>query len=99
MTNDRIPLHNDEAEQAVLGASLFDNDAIITAMQYLHINDFSSRANRLIFEAIIRLFNRGYRETCKKLYFLFWGIKALVIPLGKLTRCRASGYIAGAHGT
>jgi len=56
---DRIPPHNDEAEQATLGALLLDDDAIGIAIRYLRPDDFYSNANRRVFQAILGLFNKG----------------------------------------
>jgi replicative DNA helicase len=56
---DRVAPHNDEAEQATLGALLLDEDAIAVAAQYLSANDFYSNANRRIYQAIQTLFNKG----------------------------------------
>lgn len=56
---DKIPPHNDEAEQATLGALLFDEDAISVAIRYLRPDDFYSNANRRIYRAILNLFNQG----------------------------------------
>jgi replicative DNA helicase len=56
---DTIPPHNNEAEQAVLGAMLLDEDAIITAIQFLRPGDFYSHANRRIYEAVLDLFNQS----------------------------------------
>ncbi|MDR2482047.1 MAG: replicative DNA helicase [Treponema sp.] len=56
---ERIPPHNDEAEKATLGALLLDDEAIITAIQYLRPGDFYSNANRRVYEAILTLFNQG----------------------------------------
>jgi replicative DNA helicase len=56
---DTIPPHNNEAEQAVLGAMLLDEDAIITAIQFLRSGDFYSHANCRIYEAVLDLFNQG----------------------------------------
>jgi replicative DNA helicase len=58
---DRIPPHNDEAEQAALGALLLDDEAIDTAIQYLRPDDFYSNANRRVFEAILNLSNQGLK--------------------------------------
>ncbi|GHV79679.1 replicative DNA helicase [Spirochaetia bacterium] len=55
----RVPPHNDEAEQASLGAMLLDEDAITTVIQYLRPGDFYSNANRRVCEAIFSLFNQG----------------------------------------
>lgn len=56
---DRIPPHNDEAEQATLGALLLDEDAIGTAIRYLRPDDLYSNANRRVYQAILSLFNQG----------------------------------------
>jgi replicative DNA helicase len=58
---DKIPPHNEEAEQAVLGALLLDEEAIATAIQYLRPNDFYITANNRIYEAILGLFNKGLK--------------------------------------
>jgi len=56
---DRIPPHNDEAEQATLGALLLDDEAVATAIRYLRPDDFYSNANRRVYKAILNLFNQG----------------------------------------
>jgi replicative DNA helicase len=56
---DKVPPHNDEAEQATLGALLLDEDAVTTAIQYLRPDDFYSNANRRVYEAVLNLFNQG----------------------------------------
>lgn len=44
-----------EAEQAVLGAILLDSDVFISVLEYVSADDFYSRANQLIFEAMEEL--------------------------------------------
>ncbi|MDR0388745.1 MAG: replicative DNA helicase [Spirochaetaceae bacterium] len=56
---ERIPPHNEEAERAVLGALLLDENAITVAIQYLEDDDFYSNANRRIYKAILDLFKDG----------------------------------------
>ncbi|MDR2901032.1 MAG: replicative DNA helicase [Treponema sp.] len=56
---DKIPPHNDEAEQAALGALLLDREAIMSVVSYLKPNDFYSNANRRVYESILNLFNQG----------------------------------------
>ncbi|MDR2403432.1 MAG: replicative DNA helicase [Spirochaetaceae bacterium] len=56
---DRIPPQNEDAEKATLGALLLDEDAVVTAIQYLRADDFYSNANGRIFKAILNLFNSG----------------------------------------
>jgi replicative DNA helicase len=58
---DRIPPHNDDAERAVIGAMLIDDNAIGIVCQYLSPEDFYSSRNRKIFEAILALFGIGTR--------------------------------------
>ena len=56
---DRIPPHNEEAEQATLGALLLDDDAVSTAIRYLRPDDFYSNSNRRVYRAILNLSNLG----------------------------------------
>ncbi|MDR1930670.1 MAG: replicative DNA helicase [Treponema sp.] len=60
---DKVPPHNDEAEQAALGAMLLDNDAIDTAIQYIRADDFYSNANRRVFKAVLNLYNQGRQRA------------------------------------
>lgn len=55
----RIPPHSLEAEQSVLGSMIINKEAINTAIEQLHPDDFYKEANREIFEAIVNLFNRN----------------------------------------
>ncbi|MDR2700933.1 MAG: replicative DNA helicase [Spirochaetaceae bacterium] len=60
---DKVPPHNDEAEQAALGAVLLDNDTIDTALEYVKPDDFYSNANRRVFQAILNLYNQGQQKA------------------------------------
>jgi replicative DNA helicase len=60
-TKERIPPHNDDAERAVLGGLMLDEDAIATAIPYIRPADFYSNANRRVCEAIFNLYNRGVK--------------------------------------
>jgi replicative DNA helicase len=55
---DRLPPHNLEAEQSLLGSLLIDRDAIIKVASSLKHDDFYSGANGTIFQAIVDLYNR-----------------------------------------
>lgn len=55
---DRLPPHNLEAEQSVLGSLLIDRDAVIRIASYVKTADFYRSANGIIYEAIINLYNR-----------------------------------------
>jgi replicative DNA helicase len=52
---DRMPPHNNEAEQSVLGSVLLQPSALISAMEYLQMSDFYRRAHQLIFQAMLDL--------------------------------------------
>lgn len=56
---ERIPPQNLEAEQAVLGAMLIEKEAIAKVVEFLQARDFYREANRLIFDAMLELFNKG----------------------------------------
>jgi replicative DNA helicase len=55
---ERVPPQNVEAEQSVLGAMLLDRDAIARAIDIVSATDFYRDVHRVIFEAILRLFDR-----------------------------------------
>ncbi len=58
---DKVPPHNAEAEQAVLGAILLDPDSVTTVLRFLRPEDFYVNANRNIFSAIISLYEKGQK--------------------------------------
>jgi replicative DNA helicase len=55
---EKVPPQNLEAEVAVLGAILFENDAIHRAIESLKKEDFYREAHRKIYEACLGLFER-----------------------------------------
>ncbi|MCO5178402.1 MAG: replicative DNA helicase, partial [Thermomicrobiales bacterium] len=55
---DRLPPHNIDAEQSVLGSLLIDRDAVIRIASYVKPTDFYRSAHGVIYEAIINLYNR-----------------------------------------
>jgi len=55
---DRLPPHNIEAEQSVIGSLLIDRDAIIRVASMLKADDFYYGANGIIYQAIVDLYNR-----------------------------------------
>src|SRR3989344_5606935 len=56
---DKLPPQNTEAEQAVLGSLLLDREAIIKVADTLQPKDFYQKNNRLIYEAILYLYERS----------------------------------------
>ena len=55
----KIPPHDLEAEQAIIGSMLTDKDAVISALEVLKEEDFYREDNRAIYSAIINLYNRA----------------------------------------
>ena len=56
---ERVPPQNIEAEQAVLGAMLIKKEAISEVAQILNESDFYREAHRVVFQAMLELFNRN----------------------------------------
>ena len=55
----KVPPQDVEAEQAVLGSTLTDQDAVIAAIETLRPEDFYREDNKIIFEAIMNIYNRA----------------------------------------
>src|SRR5580704_4526197 len=55
----RIPPHNLEAEESVLGAMLLSRDAIASALERCASSDFYRPSHSMIFEAITSLYGQG----------------------------------------
>ena len=56
MANLRVPPHNEEAEQSVLGALLIDKDAMNIVSEFIGPSDFYSEINKIIFDAMVSLY-------------------------------------------
>ncbi|MBP2634761.1 MAG: dnaC [Firmicutes bacterium] len=56
---DRVPPQNVEAEQSVLGAMMIEREAISKVVELLRPEDFYREAHRLIFNAMLELFNKN----------------------------------------
>ena len=55
----KVPPHDIEAEQAVIGSMLTDKDAVMMAVEKLHPESFYRDDNKEIFESIVNLYNRS----------------------------------------
>ena len=55
----KVPPHDIEAEQAVIGSMLTDKDAVVSAIEVLKEDDFYRDDNRAIYSAILNLYNRA----------------------------------------
>lgn len=57
-SSSRIPPHSIEAEEAVLGGVLIDNESLNAALEKLTSDDFYRGAHRLLFAAMMQLWER-----------------------------------------
>ena len=55
----KVPPHDIDAEQAVIGSMLTDKDAVVDAVETLKLDDFYRQDNKTIYEAILNLYNRA----------------------------------------
>ncbi len=55
----KIPPHDVEAEQAILGCMLTDKDSVISAIEVLKEDDFYREDNRAIYAAMLSLYGRA----------------------------------------
>src|SRR5579872_168975 len=58
-TASRVPPHNLDAEQSLLGAMLLSRDAIAAAVEFCGTDDFYKPAHAHIFDAVTTLYSRG----------------------------------------
>lgn len=56
---DRVPPHNQEAEQSVIGAIFLEPQALITAAEIIMSEDFFRVAHQKIFQTMLRLSDQG----------------------------------------
>ena len=55
----KIPPHDIDAEQAVIGSMLTDKDAVVDSIEILKPDDFYRQDNKTIYEAILNLYNKA----------------------------------------
>ena len=55
----KVPPQDIEAEQAVVGSMLTDQDAVVAAIETLKPEDFYREDNKIIYEAILNIYNRA----------------------------------------
>lgn len=55
----KVPPQDIEAEQAVIGSMLTDQDAVSAAIEKLKPEDFYREDNKIIYEAILNIYNRA----------------------------------------
>ena len=55
----KVPPHDIEAEQAIIGSMLTDKDAVIAAVEKLKPEDFYREDNKAIYESILSLYSKS----------------------------------------
>ena len=55
----KVPPHDIEAEQAVIGSMLTDSEAVTSSIEVLKEEDFYREDNRIIYSAMLNLYNRS----------------------------------------
>jgi replicative DNA helicase len=86
---DKTPPHDDELEQATLGSLLSDNEAVTSAIQlHLRPDDFYSRSNQRIYEAVMSLDAKGLRADIQT-------VVQELKQMGKLDEAGGASYVSG----
>ena len=83
----RIPPHDVDAEQAILGSMLTDKDAVIAALEILKEDAFYREDNKIIFRAITNLYLRN--EPIDIIT-----VKAELVEMGDLEKAGGIEYLA-----
>ena len=55
----KVPPHDIEAEQAVIGRMLTDSEAVTSSIEVLKEEDFYREDNRIIYSAMLNLYKRS----------------------------------------
>lgn len=55
----KVPPHDEDAEQAVLGSMLTDNEAVMAAVEVLKEDAFYREDNKIIYQAILNLYSKS----------------------------------------
>lgn len=85
---DKTPPHDDELERATLGSLLEDAEAVSAAIgQHIHAEDFYSRANQRIYEAVLSLDAKGLRPDIQT-------VVQELKHLGKLDEAGGASYVS-----
>ena len=84
----KIPPHDIEAEQAILGCMLTDRDSVISAIEVLKEDAFYREDNRAIYAAILSLYSKS--EPIDIIT-----VKAELVESGNFERIGGLEYLAG----
>ncbi|MEK7298900.1 MAG: replicative DNA helicase [Candidatus Margulisiibacteriota bacterium] len=92
MATEKIPPHNLEAEQSVLGSMMISKDAIALVVGFVKPDYFYRDAHRLIFEAIVSLFQKNEPVDLVT-------VSQTLKEMGKLTDIGGRSYLADVMNT
>lgn len=84
----KIPPHDIEAEQAILGCMLTDKDSVISAIEILKEDAFYREDNKAIYTAILNLYSKN--EPIDIIT-----VKAELVEMGSFERVGGLEYLAG----
>ena len=84
----KVPPHDIEAEQAILGSMLTDKDAVISTIEFLKEEDFYREDHKTIYSAILNLYSKA--EPIDIIT-----VKAELSSLGKFEKVGGIEYLAG----
>jgi len=87
MNNPKVPPHDEQAEQSVLGAILIDKDAFIDIAEFLRPEHFYQDTHRYIYESMIALFEA--HEPVDSVT-----VTSQLKKMGKLTAAGGHAYIS-----
>jgi len=83
----KVPPHDIEAEQAILGSMLTDRDAVISALEKLREDDFYREDNKEIFSAIFNLYSKSLPVDIVT-------VKSELVEMGSFERVGGFEYLA-----
>jgi len=83
----KVPPHDIEAEQAVIGSMLLEKDAVISAIEKLKPEDFYREDNKQIFQAMFNLYSKDIPIDVVT-------VKSELVELGTFERVGGFEYVA-----
>ncbi len=83
----KIPPHDEDAEEAVIGSMLTDKDAVVAAIEVLKPEDFYRDDNKTIFEAESSIYAKGEPID-------FITVKEELVSMGKFDAVGGNEYLA-----
>lgn len=89
MNGEKLPPHDNDAEDAVIGSLLIDGTAIYKIAALLESSDFYSERNALIYGACLALYQRSENENINQIT-----VAQELDRQGKLAECGGAAYLS-----